>query len=143
MLLARVKRAAFLVGVLNCQDGRGDKVQQLEQWFPLHRLAVADLPRYGTFPAVYALRDAATKDILKFGKTKHLRQRIFCNYLGGFGGATTQRIHSALFSASAIEGVELSWLETSDEQEAERKEKEFRNAYKKRHGRRPEWDKQG
>ena len=118
-------------------------MRQFEQWLPLHRLAVADLPRYGAFSAVYALRDAATKDILKFGKTQYLRQRIFGNYLGGVGGSTTQRIHRALFSASANDGIELSWLETSDEREAEREEKEFRNAYKKEHGRRPKWDKQG
>ncbi len=118
-------------------------MRELEQWLPLHRLAVADLPRYGDFSAVYALRDGATKDILKFGKTKNLRRRIFGNYLGGVGGSTTKRIHRELFSANAIDGAELSWLETSDEQEAEREEKEFRNAYKKKHGRRPEWDKQG
>jgi hypothetical protein len=120
-----------------------DEMLPFEQWLALHRLAVADLPRYGDFPAVYVLRDAATKDILKFGKAQWLRQRIFGNYLGGVGGETTQRIHHALFSGNVIDGVELAWLETRDEQEAKRKEDEFRNAYKKKHGRRPAWDRQG
>ncbi len=118
-------------------------MRQFERWLPLHRLAVADLPRYGDFSAVYALRDGRTKDIFKFGKTNKLQRRIFGNYLGGVGGSTTQRIHSALFSENAIDVVEVSWLETSDGMEAEHKEKELRNAYRRERGRLPKWDRHG
>ena len=91
-------------------------------------------------------RDATTKEILKLGSTKQLRKRIFANYLGGVGGgrskSTTQRIHQALFTDNMIGRVELTWIETKEKGEAERKEKEFRRAYKAAHGRRPAWDRQ-
>ncbi len=115
----------------------------LQHWLPLRRLAIGDLLSCGDFPAVYGLRDATTKDILKYGSTKQLRQRIFANYLGGIGGETTKRIHYELFSKNMIDRVEVSWLETKDAEEAKEKETSFRNAYKKTKGQRPEWDLQG
>lgn len=114
-----------------------------QQWLSLHHLSVANLPRYGGCPVVYALREATTKQILKFGSTNRLRRRILGNYLGGVGGGTTQRIHAALFTDNMIEHVELAWLETKDNAEAQRKEKEFREAYKRANGHRPPWDRQG
>ncbi len=90
-----------------------------------------------------ALRDATTKDILKYGSSKQLRRRIFAEYLGGTGGATTKRIHHELFSKKMIERVEVAWLESKDAEEARQKETDFRNAYKKNTGRRPAWDLQG
>lgn len=62
------------------------------------------------------------------------------NYLAGFGGGTTQRIHGELMKNGMIERVEIAWIETSDAAEAERKEREFRSVYKKANGRRPPWD---
>jgi hypothetical protein len=114
-----------------------------QQWLPLHRLAIADLPQYGDFPAVYALRDATTKEILKFGNPDRLRRRISGNYLGGVGGSTTQRIHGELFGRNMIDRVELAWLKAKDKAEAERKEKEFRVARKTATEQRPAWDRQG
>ncbi len=114
-----------------------------QQWLPLHRLAVVDLPQCGDRRAVYALREATTGQILKFGSTGRLRRRIFGNHLGGVGGKTTLRIHGELFTRKSIDHVELAWLETKDKAEAEGKEKEFRDAYKRAKGQRLAWDRQG
>ena len=114
-----------------------------QEWFPLNSLALGNCSRYGDHPAVYALRDAKTGDILKFGETGCLRRRIFAEYLGGVGGRTTQRIHAALFRNNLVDHVEVAWLETKDKAEAHRKEGEFRNAYKRANARRPVWDRQG
>ncbi len=112
-------------------------------WRALCRLSIADVPNYGGFPAVYAMRDATSKEILKFGETGHLRRRIFGNYLGGVGGQTTQRIHKALFDDGMIDKVELAWFEAKDDAEAKKRETKFRGNYKKENGRRPKWDLQG
>jgi len=111
-----------------------------QRWLLLRQLAVGDLPKQGGCPAVYAFRDARTGDILKFGNTGCLRTRIVGNYLGGYGGKTTERIYNELFDNGMIDRVEIAWIETKDKGEAERKEREFRAAYKKVHGRRPLWD---
>jgi hypothetical protein len=111
-----------------------------QHWLPLRRLSVDDLPRFGDFPAVYALRETTTKGILKFGNTDRLRRRIFGNYLGGVGGDTTQRIHAQLFGNDMIDRIEFAWFETKDKAEAESKEREFRDAYKRANGKRPAWD---
>lgn len=109
-------------------------------WLPLRSLCVGDLRQFGDIPAVYAIRQTKTGEILKFGNTDRLRRRVFGNYLGGVGGGTTQRIHHQLFGNDTIDSVELAWLETKDKAEAESKEREFRAAYKRVHGKRPAWD---
>jgi hypothetical protein len=114
-----------------------------KRWLPLRNLGVAHLPQYGECPAVYALRDATSGQILKFGSTGRLRRRIFGNYLGGVGGGTTKRIYGQLFVNKMIDRVELAWIETSDKAEADRKEREFREAYKNANGKRPVWDLRG
>lgn len=111
-----------------------------EQWLPLRSLGVAQLPNYGGVPAVYALRDRATGDILKFGSTRCLRTRIFRHFIGGMGGGTTERIHGKLFENKMIDRVDVAWLQTKDIAEAERKERELRAAYVEANGRRPAWD---
>jgi hypothetical protein len=111
------------------------------QWFPLRDLALVQMPQHGQLPAVYALRDGRTGDILKFGCTNDLRRRIFGTYIGGVGGKTTQRIHDELFQNNMIDRVELAWIEARDAQEAKDKETEFRLAYKEvNKGKRPSWD---
>ena len=114
-----------------------------ETWLLLPHLTVGALLQCWDSSAVYALRDATTKDILKFGSTRRLGQRILHDYIAGVGGDTTKRIHRALFANETIERVELAWLVTKDQEEARRKETEFRNVYKKAHGQRPAWDRQG
>jgi len=117
-----------------------------EHWFPLNRLCMADFPRYGKFPAVYAIRHSSNKDILKYGNAGCLSQRILVNFIGGFGGkgpsSTTQFVHWELCGKGMIECVELSWIETIDKQDAERMEKGFRQEYKRLNGCRPLWDRQ-
>lgn len=113
-----------------------------QYWLPLRQLALAQPSKHGNCPAVYAFRDLRTGETLKFGNTGHLRNRMFKNYIGGVGGATTQRIHTELFANNMIDLVEVAWLQTEDKAQAERKEKEFRAEYKKVHGRRPIWDRQ-
>jgi hypothetical protein len=110
------------------------------QWLPLRSLSVGDLPKHGEIPAVYALRDSATGEILKYGKSYWLRRRVFGEYLGGIGGETTQRIHNELFRNNMVGRVEVAWIETKDDAEACLKEKAFRAAYKQANGRRPKWD---
>jgi hypothetical protein len=124
------------------------KVDEIfQEWFALRHLSMSQLPRYGDFPAVYALRDSRSGDILKFGCAGCLRRRIFMNYLCGFGGdgtSTTQRIHHELFANNMIHHAELAWAETTDRAEANRKETELRAAYKKANGeKRPLWDRNG
>jgi hypothetical protein len=116
--------------------------ESFQWWSRLCDLTVTHLPKHDGFPAVYALRQAASEDILKFGCTGWLRTRIIRNYLGGYGGATTKRIYDDLYDNGMIEQVEIAWIETNDRGEAVRMEKEFRRAYKKAHGRRPAWDRQ-
>lgn len=112
------------------------------QWLPLNSFAVSQLSKHGEFPAVYALREISSGELLKFGHTGHLRRRIMANYLGGMGGDTTQRIHADLFVNSWIDRVEIAWLETKDKADAERQEKELRQAYKRTYGKLPSWDRQ-
>jgi hypothetical protein len=125
------------------KEEEGDGVTKgFGQWVPLRHLALSHFPKYGQFPAVYALRDASTGEILKFGESSWLRTRIIGNYLSGFGGGTTKRIHADLFNNGMIERVEVAWIETKDAKEAGRMEKEFRAEYKRLNGRRPAWDRQ-
>jgi hypothetical protein len=107
-------------------------------WIPLYRICIADLPEYGNFPAAYAIRNCTTGEVLKYGNTKHFRQRIFMNFICGWGGsnpeATTQRVYSELYDNRMIECVEVAWIRTKDKEEAERLEKQFRQTYKETHG---------
>ena len=112
-----------------------------KNWEPLLDLSMARLPgKRGECSAAYAMRDASTGEILKFGHAGCLRTRIIGNYLAGLGGGTSQRIHRELIYNNLIDRVEVSWAETKDSAEAEQKEKQFRANYKTTHGRRPMWD---
>ncbi len=116
-----------------------------EQWIPISNLTVSHFPDCGQVAAVYALRDvesrnSATGGILKYGNTRCLCARIFGNYLGGVGGSTTQRIHAELFQNNMLRRVEIAWVATTDKTDAERREKEFRSAFRQKHGSRPPWD---
>ena len=103
-------------------------------------LALTQLPGWEKFAAVYALRNASSKEVLKYGCTGNMRARIFGNYIGGVGGSTTQRIHKELFTNGMIEQVEIAWEAVLSQAEAKGKESECRSAYKAIHGRRPSWD---
>ncbi len=110
------------------------------QWYLLSNLALSHLPKHGDFPACYAMREAETGQILKFGCTGNFRKRIVGNYMAGFGGQTTQRIHGELFSKGMISKIEISWIETKDAAESKTMESQFRKAHKELHGIRPVWD---
>jgi len=127
-----------------CEDGMPTS---FKAWIPLQRLCIADLPDYGRFPAAYAIRNSTTKEILKYGHTKHLRQRVFLNFICGWGGskpeATTQRVHSDLYNNDMIERVEVTWIRTNSKVEAEQIEIRLRREYMDtHHGLRPYWDRQ-
>ena len=95
-----------------------------QQWLPLHRLAVVDSPQCGDRRAVYALREATTGQILKFGSTGRLRRRILWETTSeGLEERLTLRIHGELFTRKSIDHVELAWPETKDKAEAEGKER--------------------
>ena len=122
-------------------EGKHDDVEQLtnfERWIPLLRLGVRDLPRHGNISSVYALRSAATGEILYIGSSNKLRRRVFGNYIGGVGGETTQRVHELLFSQGQIAKVEVAWIKTAGYTE---KEAELKEEYRKKYGRLPKWNK--
>jgi len=112
---------------------------EFKDWIPFIKLSLADIPNAGgdcdRLAAVYAMRDARTGDILKYGKSKEIRGRIYANYIGGWGGATTQRVYRELFGAHRmINHVETAWIPTKNDDEALKLEKQFRAEYKKRTG---------
>lgn len=122
----------------NCEKGEhAEQLAGIEQWVPLLRLAVGDLPRYGGISGVYALRAAATGDILYIGCSNNLRRRILGNHLGGVGGETTQRVHELLFSEGQIAGVDVAWIETDRYKE---KEAQLKEEHREKHGRLPIWN---
>lgn len=90
------------------------------RWVPLDRLSLSDLPEYGEVSGCYVFRIAATGEVIYIGKTDNLRRRLFVNHLGGWGGATTQRIHAALFEPSVLAGVEVAWLVSDTPESLER-----------------------
>lgn len=83
-------------------------------WIRLDRLCLADLPDYGDVPASYVFREAASGEVIYIGSTDTLRRRLFGNHLGGVGGATTKRIHAALFEPEVLAGVEVAWVVSED-----------------------------
>jgi hypothetical protein len=94
------------------------------------------------FASLIWVRDIVQLELLKYGNTGRLLRRLFAEYIGGVGGSTTQFIHGKLFVEGMINHVEVAWMATKDKAEAERKEKEFCDAYRKAKGRRPAWDRQ-
>jgi len=107
------------------------------RWVRLVCLNLAGLRECGMFPAVYALRDGTTRELLKFGSCRLFRNRIFGNYIGGISeDKTSQR----LYDTTVIGSAEIAWLEGKDEAEARQKEKEFRASYIEANGKRPQWD---
>jgi hypothetical protein len=119
-----------------------------ENWIPLNELRVGDLPKCGICPAVYALRDRRSQEVIKFGETDNLLRRIFGNFIGGCGGkkdvSTTQRVHIDLVYEGMIDRVDLAWVVTKDKAAARLMEGQFRSAYKVAHGgKRPLWDRNG
>ena len=104
-------------------------------WRPLASIALADLPRLGDAAAVYAMRSKAG-EILKFGSTGKLRDRLFKEYIGRTGGSTTLWIHDLLFAQGHMADVEFAWLETDRYREMEQ---QLKRAYLKKHGRPPRW----
>ena len=83
-------------------------------WIPLDRLCLADLPEHGEVPGCYVFRQAASGEVIYIGSTDTLRRRLFANHLGGVGGATTKRVHAALFAPGVLAGVEVTWLVTQE-----------------------------
>ena len=125
-----------------CEEPRVESLD-FKDWILLANLKLADMPEHGGFPGVavvYALRDARTGDILKYGYSSDLRGRIFGNYVGGAGGGTTQRIHDELFGNKNISHVEIAWIVMESSDAAKIQETQFRAEYIKRVGRLPFWD---
>ena len=79
-------------------------------------------------------RAEASKETLYIGSTSNLRRRVFGNYIGGVGGTTTQRIHSQLFDGDWFTKIQISWIETEDPRQEERR---LIQQHKKDHGKLP------
>jgi hypothetical protein len=105
-------------------------------WFPLTRVAIGDLPRFGDVPAVYAFREIGSSELLYIGSTGCLRQRLFGNYLGGVGGLTTQRINGLLCDEQWLARVEVAW-ERTDAYKA--REEDLKEHYRRAFNRLPSW----
>jgi hypothetical protein len=103
--------------------------QAFQNWIALKSISLSHFPSCGQCSIVYALRDARTGEVLKYGKTACARDRIFKNYIGGTGGATTRRIRDNLFTDAEIEHVEIAWIQTATGAEAELEEKRFSAAH--------------
>jgi hypothetical protein len=78
-----------------------------------------------------------TSDILYIGKTKKPAKKIFGGYIAGYGGKTTRKIHSLLFTDDFIEKVAISWMTTNNSRAAQ---KELLVNFKKEHGQYPAWN---
>ncbi len=76
-------------------------------------------------------------DILYIGKSKKPQKRIFGGYLAGYGGKTTQKIHSQLLDDALIDKVAVCWMTTDDSKTAQ---KQLLEEYKKDHGEYPKWN---
>lgn len=59
-------------------------------------------------PGAYVFRDSTAQDVLCIGSTSRLRRRLFGNYVGGVGGATTQRIPALLLEEGRIWTVDVA-----------------------------------
>ena len=111
-------------------------------WTPLSVLSVSNLP--DELSGVYIFTNdelirypKGNSDILYIGQTNNYRRRIFANYIGGVGGATTQRIHSILFVDGFIDKVKVGfkvWEEFKNE------EKRLRNSFRRIYGALPLWN---
>ncbi len=116
----------------------GEWMNGFGNWIPLTALCVGKLPKHGDIPCVYIMRSIPTGELLYIGSTGNLRRRIFGNYIGGVGGATTKRLHSLLFLERKVEEVEFAYEETPAYRE---KETELREAYRQQQGHLPMWNK--
>lgn len=83
------------------------------RWLPFAIVSLANLPK-GEVGGVYAIRSAATKEVLYIGAAPNLRRRLLGNYLGGAGGTSTRRIHELLFAEDLVADVEVAWLPADD-----------------------------
>ena len=92
---------------------------------------------------MYRLRDTVRGDLLKYGDTKDLWQRLFANYVGAWGGKTTQYIHGKLFTEGWLDRVEVAWCDAPDATQAKLWADALTAAHERTHGRRPLWDRTG
>lgn len=107
------------------------------RWVSVARLSVSELPAAGDVGGAYIFRRAGTEEVLYVGSTSSLRRRLLGNYVGGIGGATTQRLHAELL-ADAFTSVEVAWVVTPTFRAAE---VELMEQYAAAHdGARPPWN---
>jgi hypothetical protein len=115
-------------------------IDDFRNWHPLVELSLSSIPDYGMFPAVYALRDRRTSEILKFGSTYYFRNRIFGSYLGGIHEDKSAVL---LYDTKIIPFVDIAWIRVGDPDEARRPESGYRRVYCDTHGYDPLWDRRG
>jgi hypothetical protein len=116
------------------------KEKGFTNFFPLKEIQINNIPENTS--NVIAIADTtptnkSKSDILYIGKTKNLAKRIFGGYLAGYGGKTTQKIHTALFNEGYIEKTAISWMLTNNHKTTQ---KELLENFKKEHGNYPLWN---
>jgi hypothetical protein len=78
-----------------------------------------------------------TSDILYIGKSKKPSKRVLGGYLSGYGGKTTQKIHTMLLNDGYLEKVAISWMPSDNSKVAQQ---ELLERFKKEHGEYPAWN---
>jgi hypothetical protein len=107
------------------------------EWTLFADLSVSRLPDFGSGSGAYVFRDRATGEWRYIGSTNCLRRRLFGNYLGGVGGATTKRVNGLLFDQRYIGDVEVA---VHPAEEYLQREEGLKAEYKATHGGRlPVW----
>ncbi|MCW4017760.1 MAG: hypothetical protein NWF00_03650 [Candidatus Bathyarchaeota archaeon] len=107
---------------------------------PLKELTFTMLPQEKN--SVFAIIDLTqtgktNSDILYIGRSKKPAKRIFGGYLSGFGGKTTRRINSKLFTDGYLEKTAISWT-VSDKPKTT--QQQLLEKFKKEHGEYPTWN---
>jgi len=113
------------------------KINDYQNWIPLSKLCLADIPSNQDGGCVYILRKRDDHEILYIGETGNLRQRMFRNYIGGTGGGTTQRIHGYLFDKNTYKNIEVAWAESLDRKS---QESILLEEHRLKYGRLPSWN---
>jgi hypothetical protein len=78
-----------------------------------------------------------TSDILYIGKSKNLVRKVFGGYFAGYGGKTTQKIHTKLIEEGFMEKACISWMQSDNPNVSQ---KELLEKFKKEHGQYPAWN---
>jgi hypothetical protein len=110
------------------------------EFYPLNTLSVSNIGKNGS--QVFVLADKTVtaepnSDILFIGRAIQPLKKIFGGYIGGSGGKTAKKIHTALFDGGFIDKVCIGWMNTDNPKVGQR---ELLEKFRVEHGRYPIWN---